>query len=413
VNSCTPSPTAVGEGRGEGSAPSPARAGEGGGEGLLLISVALIALLLLLPSSAAFCKTAYPPVLPGVELQFPRDEGSHPDYRLEWWYVTGWLEDVDGESQPRGFQVTFFRVRTGLGEGNPSAFAARQVLFAHAAMADPTQGKLRHAQRSARTGFDLVYAREGAMQVRLDDWSLQQVAPAHYRAVVKGDDFEFSLELSATQAPMLQGERGYSRKGPDSRAASYYYSLPQLVVSGEVAVDGKRRKVRGHAWFDHEWSSDYVDTMASGWDWLGINLNDGGALMAFRMRDTHGRARWASATVRPPVDLAGAATVSGGSQASASPPVSRVFSIDELVWAPLTTWESPRTGVLYPIQWRVRVGDKRYRVEPLIRDAELDSRATTGILYWEGPVWLLDDETGVEVGRGYLEMTGYGGKLDL
>jgi predicted secreted hydrolase len=358
---------------------------------------------------------AYPPVVPGYELAFPRDEGSHPDFRIEWWYVTGQFDD--GESKvkaPRGFQVTFFRVRTGLGADNPSNFAPRQVLFAHAALADPSDGKLRHAQRSARTGFDLAYSREGQLDVKLDDWSIREVAAGRYVTTVRGDDFAFELTLASTQPPLLQGERGFSRKGPDPRAASYYYSLPQLAVSGEVTVGGVTRKVSGQAWFDHEWSSDYVDEGALGWDWLGVNMIDGGVLMAFRMRDQQGGERWASATMRSPTStLRATSPVATGESKIMAAGEATIFASEAVSWTPLKTWRSPRTGVTYPVQWRVQVGDRRYRVEPLLLDAELDSRPTTGILYWEGPIRLIDEATGKEAGRGYLELTGYGGKLDL
>jgi predicted secreted hydrolase len=361
----------------------------------------LVVLLLLLcgVQVSARAEVAYPPVVPGLELQFPRDEGSHPDFRIEWWYVTGWIDATDSKVRaPRGFQVTFFRVRTGLATENPSGFAPRQVLFAHAALADPAQGKLRHAQRSARVGFGLAYAHEGNLDVRLDDWSLRQSQPGRYVTIVNGEDFGLELTLEATQSPLLQGDVGLSRKGPSPRAASYYYSLPQLAVSGTITVDGRPQAVTGQAWFDHEWSSDYVDPQAQGWDWLGVNLHDGGALMAFRMHDADGGERWASAKLRQNRDV----TL-----------FSQTFAGDAVEWTPLKTWRSPRTGVVYPIRWRVQVGDRRYLVEPLLEDAELDSRPSTGILYWEGPIRLLDEASGKELGRGYLELTGYGGKLDL
>ena len=242
--------------------------------------------------------------------------------------------------------------------------------------------------------------------MKLDDWSIRQVAPGRYVTVVHGDDFDFELTLASTQPPLLQGERGFSRKGPDLRAASYYYSLPQLEVSGNVVLDGRRQSVSGKAWFDHEWSSDYVDANALGWDWLGVNLNDGGALMAFRMRDREGGERWAGATIRQPTP---APEVDSPARAGEV----QTFAPEAVDFAPLKNWRSPRTGVTYPVQWRVQVGDRRYRVEPLLLDAELDSRPTTGILYWEGPIRLIDEATGKEAGRGYLELTGYGGKLDL
>jgi predicted secreted hydrolase len=375
---------------------------------------ATLALMLCLVTALVRSEATYPGVVPGHELAFPRDEGSHPDYRIEWWYVTGQLDD--GESKvraPRGFQVTFFRVRTGLGTDNPSQFAPRQVLFAHAAVADPVTGKLRHAQRSARTGFDLVYAREGSLDVKLDDWSIRQVNPGRYVTSASGDDFGFELTLASTQPPLLQGEQGFSRKGPDPRAASYYYSQPQLAVSGEVTIDGSAKKVAGTAWFDHEWSSDYVDADALGWDWLGVNLNEGGALMAFRMRGRQGGERWAGATLRGRGSELREPSPAPRATSPAEAGEAKSFGPEEVSWTPLKNWRSPRTGVTYPVQWRVQVGDRRYRVEPLLLDAELDSRPTTGILYWEGPIRLVDDATAKEAGRGYLELTGYGGKVDL
>jgi len=392
--------------------PSPASAGGGWGEGLQRL---LLLILLVVMTSVAQAQVEYPPVVPNVELQFPRDEGSHPDFRIEWWYVTGWIDAADSKVRaPRGFQVTFFRVRTGLAAGNPSEFSPRQVLFAHAALADPATGKLRHAQRSARVGFGLAYAREGSLDVQLDNWSLRQVQPGKYAAIVHGEDFGLELTLAATQPPLLQGDGGYSRKGPSPRAASYYYSLPQLAVSGTITFDGRVQAVTGQAWFDHEWSSDYVDPQALGWDWLGVNLHDGGALMAFRMRDAQGGEHWASAKLRsPPSENRDATLFRENGKRVASLFSEAGFGLEQVEWTPLATWRSPRTGVVYPIRWRVQVGDRRMRVEPLLEDAELDSRPSTGILYWEGPIRLLDEASGEELGRGYLELTGYGGKLDL
>jgi predicted secreted hydrolase len=366
-------------------------AGEGGrrpGEGILALAFLLILLLAIAPLRA---EVAYPPVVPGAEIGFPRDEGAHPDYRLEWWYVTGWVEDEAGA--PLGFQVTFFRVRPGLGESNPSRFAPSQIVFGHAAVAEPAYGRLRHAERSARAGFDLAYAREGRVDLRLDDWSLRQEGD-RYVAVVQGEDFALRLDLDRVQAPLLQGERGYSRKGPGAEQASWYYSLPHLRVSGEIAIDGRRRVVTGEAWFDHEWSSDLMDAEARGWDWMGVNLEDGGALMAFRMRDEAGNARWAAATLRTPDGRV------------------QTFAPEQVTWSPTRTWRSPRTGADYPVAWRVRVGEREFDVEPLMADAELDSRSSTGTIYWEGPIRLRASD-GTELGRGYLELTGYAGRLNL
>ncbi len=230
---------------------------------------------------AAFAQD-YAQVQPGHELQFPRDYGSHPQFRTEWWYLTGWVKDARGRDL--GIQITFFRNRPGVAENNPSRFAPRQLLFAHAALADPAIGKLLHDQRAARAGFGLAEAKEGGTDVWIDDWSLQQT-DSGYSARIAARDFGYALEFKTTQPVLLQGERGLSRKGPMPAQASYYYSQPQLAVSGTITVKGEEFAVSGSAWLDHEWSSEYLAEEAVGWDWVGLNLADGGALMAFRIRD--------------------------------------------------------------------------------------------------------------------------------
>ena len=207
-------------------------------------------------------------------------------------------------------------------------------------------------------------------------------------AAAAGADFALRLTLAPSQPMLLQGEAGYSRKGPAPLSASYYYSLPQLAVSGELVIDGRRRTVTGRGWLDHEWSSEKLDFAARGWDWTGINLDDGGSLMAFRMRGAEGQTLWAAATRR-----------------SADGAV-RTFAPDAVEWSPLREWRSPRTGIKYPVAWRLRVGQASYSLAPLIDDAELDSRASTGTIYWEGPARLLDERR-QPLGRGYLELTGY------
>jgi len=344
----------------------------------------------LAPWQSAFAQTTYAPVVPGHALVFPRDEGSHPEFRTEWWYVTGWLEDAARNAL--GFQITFFRARPARGSGNPSAFTPRQVLIAHAALSDPVQGKLLHEQRAARAAFDLAGAREGQLHVWLDDWLLRSEAPG-YRAKVTGAALTLNLEFTPTQPPLLQGDAGYSRKGPRADAASYYYSLPHLSVHGEIVRDRKRAVAQGTAWLDHEWSSSYMDERAVGWDWIGINFDNGGALMAFRMRDATDASLWANATLRDAMRSV------------------RTFGPGEVRFIPRRSWRSPRTGTNYPVAWTVTAGDLHYDIEPLMDDQENDTRLTTGAIYWEGAVRV--SRGGQPVGRGYLELTGYWRRLRL
>src|SRR5438874_81245 len=248
---------------------------------------AFLASPLLLLAAAARGAEPYPEVTAGHPLQFPRDYGSHPGFRNEWWYVTGWLEDTSGHVA--GFQVTFFRHRPGVAEDNPSRFAAHELLFAHGATGDAT--------------------------------------------------------------------------------------------------------VTGTAWLDHEWSSEYMAADALGWDWIGINLDDGGALMAFRMRDRSGAAFWAGGSHRTPDGRV------------------RSFAPAEIRFTPQRRWRSPRTQVDYPVAMNVRAGDVECVLEPLMDDQELDARTGIGTIYWEGAVRAFS--AGRVIGRGYLELTGYGKPLKL
>jgi predicted secreted hydrolase len=334
----------------------------------------------------------FPPVVPGVRIDLPRDEGSHPRFRTEWWYVTGWLQD--GSGVERGFQITFFRSRPGIAENNPSRFAATQLLFAHAALSDPARGHLLTAARAARAGFGLAATAESSLDVVIDDWLLHRDADRRISARVTAQDFALELTLAETQPALLQGQQGFSRKGPKPLSASYYYSLPQLQVSGRLRTADGTRTVSGTAWLDHEWSSEILDDEAQGWDWLGINLHDGGALMVFRMRDRAGGPQWADATWRNP----------GGNR--------QPYGAAEIEWRPLRTWRSPRTQVEYPVEWQLRVGARLLTLRPLMDDQEHDARGSTGTLYWEGAVRAFD-EAGRELGRGYLELTGYGERLRL
>ena len=332
----------------------------------------------------AFQALAYDPVVPNARLHFPRDAGAHPGHRIEWWYVTGQLRSAS--SAALGFQVTFFRVRNPDAEHNESRFSPRQLLFAHAAYADPRLGRLLHDQRSSRVLPPLVEAGTADTQVRLEDWHLRRAGAAYVTRVATAD-FTLELTLQPTQPVMLQGDAGFSRKGPLAAHASYYYSEPQLRVTGRVTAQGRSEAVEGTAWLDHEWSSELLTEGASGWDWLGVNLDDGGALMAFRIRGKDGATLWASATRRE----RGGAT--------------RTVAASAVQFNVRRQWRSSRTGTSYPVEMEVRVEGQSWQVEPLMDDQELDARASTGTLYWEGAVRVRDASG--RAGRGYLELTGY------
>ncbi|MGJ9416257.1 lipocalin-like domain-containing protein [Massilia sp. CMS3.1] len=345
----------------------------------------LMVLMLLFVSLAQAAPPSFAPVKPGQALVFPRDYGAHPEFRTEWWYVTGWLKTAAGK--PLGFQVTFFRSRTEHDPGNPSAFAPHQLVIGHAALSDPSLGRLVHDQRSSREGFGLAWAKPGDTDLKLDDWRMTRAADGNYRVTLKSSELTLELTLAPTQAPLLQGEGGYSRKGPAARHASYYYSLPHLRVTGVAGRTGAVGPVTGSAWFDHEWSSEALQPEATGWDWVGANLDDGSALMAFQIRGKDGDKLWSHATVRGPDGK-----------------VTR-YAPGEVGFSPQARWKSPRTNADYPVATTITTGATRWQIAPLQQDQELDSRRSTGAVYWEGAVTVARD--GVPAGRGYLEMTGY------
>lgn len=348
-------------------------------------------LLCLLAAWAFGAPPEFSRVTPERKLSFPRDFGAHPGFRTEWWYVTGWLETPDGK--PLGFQVTFFRSATDHDASNPSRFAPKQLIIAHAALSDPAAGKLLHDQKVAREGFGHAFAKEGDTDVKLDTWRFVRNKDGAYQASVTAREFGIEFSLTPSQPPMLQGEGGFSRKGPKPDQASYYYSEPHLTVSGTLTRAGKPTAVSGSAWLDHEWSTTVLDPDAAGWDWVGINLEDGSALMAFRIRSKSGATLWSHAALREKNGTV------------------RQFATTEVRFLPQRQWRSARTGATYPVAARIETGSISWDLIPLQDDQELDSRQSTGAVYWEGAVTVQRD--GRQAGRGYLEMTGYVRPLKL
>lgn len=348
---------------------------------------------------------AWPPVVPGRPLDFPRDHGAHPAYRTEWWYLTGWLTDAD--EAPLGVQITFFRSRTRHDAANPSRFAPTQLLFAHAAIASARRGRLAHAERSARPGFGLADFSMRDLDVSIGNWRLRREPDDRIVARIEDAALELALDFAPPGPPVPQGDAGFSRKGPLPTQASWYYSRPQLAVTGAIGgPDGRpTRPVRGHAWLDHEWSSEILDPQAAGWDWVGLNLDDGSALMAFRIRRRDGGVLWSDANWIAPEHLAGPG-VEPAPRPSAGPPPPL-----HPVFTALREWRSPRTGASWPVAMRLAVGDRVLELDPLLDDQEIDASASTGTVYWEGAVRVL--EGGRQVGAGYLELTGYAGALRL
>jgi predicted secreted hydrolase len=346
---------------------------------------------LLLPAFTAAKQPAvrYAAASRATRLAFPRDHGAHPDFRTEWWYVTGALDTAQGDA---GFQLTFFRSRPGLAEDLASPIAASQILFAHAALTLPGKPLL-HAERAGRANLGAGFS-SADCDVHIGAWSMRRSgtgAAEQFRLKVADAAFGFDLQLAPTQPLLLQGENGWSQKGPRPELASHYVSWPQLQVAGSLTLDGRRQPATGRAWFDHEWSSEVLAEGGVGWDWIGVNLDDGGALMAFRIRDAAGATLYAHAALR---DAAGRLTQ---------------FGAGEVSFTPVRHWPSPRNGARYPVQMAIRCGPHTIETMPVQDAQEISAHRPLPVSYWEGLVKI----RGTLSGRGYLELTGYAGALKL
>ncbi|MCX6937934.1 MAG: carotenoid 1,2-hydratase [Verrucomicrobia bacterium] len=339
---------------------------------------------------------------PNPTFTFPRDHGAHPDYKIEWWYLTGHLYTTGPEPRRFGFQATFFRSASPLDTARrpaPAAFGHDQIYLAHMALIDARTGRFLHQERLNRAGWDAA-ADTATLDVRNGDWALRFLQPGQETLLLTGGirgEARFSLNLVPKKPLVRFGAGGYSRKGAAPTAASYYLTFPRLAATGQLTLDGETLPVTGEAWMDHEYSSSQLDQNQVGWDWLSAQLKDGRELMFYRLRTRTGGTDPASTLTW--IDREGRAVTA------------------PYRWEPLTYWTSPRTGARYPQRIRLVTTDPAsgrevvFTVVPLHPDQELGG-SLGGVTYWEGACRLLaEDES--EVGSAYLELTGYDRALEV
>ena len=319
---------------------------------------------------------------------FPADHGPHPDFRTEWWYYTGNLHTAD--RRHLGFQLTFFRVALApAAEPRASAWATRQLYFAHFAVTDTAGGRFHAFSRAARGALGVAGAEAAPFRVWVETWSAEG-AGASPRLHASEGEVALDLELSATKPVVLQGDRGLSRKGPEPGNASFYYSFTRMPARGVVRLGAQTLAVSGEAWMDREWSTSGLGSEVQGWDWFAVQLEDGRELMVYRLRRRDGTA-----------DPFSAGTLIG------TDGVARPLAADDVRVDTLAHWTSPRTGVRYPARWRLTVpsAELRLEIEPRLADQEL--RLSTR--YWEGAVGVTGTAGAWSIkGQGYVELVGYG-----
>lgn len=359
-----------------------------------------LVLLLIAPQTGPAAD--YPAVTGPCSFSFPRDHGSHPDYRIEWWYYTGNLLAEDGARF--GFQLTFFRVRTVPAEedGTPvkkSAWRADQIFMVHAALSDISASEFHHSEKMSRAALDLAGTKEAGERFEVFVGADRaEIAPRSHRLEAKETGFSFSLDLSPLKEPVAHGDSGMSIKGEAPGEAGCYYSVTRLETSGLVTVGGLERRVRGSAWMDHEFSSAPLDPGLVGWDWFGLQFSDGSELMVYLMREKNG----------------GYSPVSSGTYVDAEGKAVRLSSKDFRIRV-LRTWKSPHSGAVYPSSWLLELLplDLRVSVAPAMPDQEMETPESTKVTYWEGSVSA--EGSGPQgrtlKGEGYAELTGYSGAV--
>jgi predicted secreted hydrolase len=324
------------------------------------------------------------------QLSFPQDHGPHADYQTEWWYYTGNLATAD--DRRFGYQLTFFRRALAPPEKRQeraSSWGADQVYMAHFTLTNVAGGRFQAYERLSRGAAGLAGAQFGPFRVWLEDWRVEEIGPDRYRLYAAQDGISLELNLMDAKGPILQGDRGYSRKGPEPGNASYYYSLTRLQTDGNLQIGQDLFSVSGSSWMDHEYSTSALSAGQVGWDWFSIQLDDRSELMAFQIRREDG-------TVDP--FSSGMYIAADGS----TTPLTKE-DMDIVVEG---TWRSPHTGAEYPSRWKINIPSLNLTltINPHLADQELN----VSYSYWEGAVQVSGQRLGKAVsGNGYVELTGY------
>ncbi|MEH6473356.1 MAG: lipocalin-like domain-containing protein [Halopseudomonas sp.] len=318
---------------------------------------------------------------------FPTDHQAHPEYRSEWWYLTGNVADSD--NNPFAFQLTLFRQALRPIDGKPAAnpWQIPQVYMGHLAIVDIANQRHRSVERFSRTGPGLAGSSAAPLRIWLEDWQLtattdSSLFPLQLQAADKDQHIALNLTISSTKPKVLQGEAGLSRKSAEPGNASYYYSYPRLHITGQLSWDDKAHPVSGQAWYDHEWSSSILADYQTGWDWFSLQLDDGRELMLF----------WIRAKPGHPVTQHSVLIDRDGNKRPLDPNKIELTVLDH--------WNSPN-GKRYPARWRLHIPSEGLDLDitPPVADQELRH----SVAYWEGAV-VID---GSHQGLGFVELVGY------
>ena len=345
-----------------------------------------------IPVSAATWRQAIEP----WTWQFPRDHGAHPDFKSEWWYFTGNLQD--SMQRKFGYQLTIFRQGVQFTPAQlDSKWAVRDFYFGHLTISDLSTGKFHVTERVTRGALGEAAAATDHMEVSLGPWSIKQTGRGQIQLKAADDDIAIDLAARPRTPPVLEGVNGLSQKAPGAGNASYYYSYPLLETSGQIRVGEMTYSVTGQSWFDHEFSTSLLGKDQVGWDWFCIQLDNREQIMLYAMRDKSGK--------MDPVSE-GTWIKADGTSVRIEP---ASFFIEKT-----GTWKSPKSGATYPAGWAISIPGHQIDliVTPAMADQELHLNKMGALDYWEGATTIRGKEGAETVsGVGYTELTGYGQSL--
>jgi predicted secreted hydrolase len=346
-------------------------------------------------SSAATFNSA----LPGYHYSFPEDHGSHEGYRTEWWYYTGHLQTTDGLTF--GYQLTFFRSAMDHPAltMNPSRWAVHHLYLAHFAITDENEKRFFYADKLNRAGIGNAGAKMNALEVWNGGWKaiavpsdLGQGEMTHH-LTASADGWAIDLMLTPMKPPVIHGQNGVSRKGEGLTQSSHYYSLTRMETRGTLKIKGLTLKVQGASWMDHEFGSNQLSDKQMGWDWFGLQLDNGLELMLYHIRQKDGT-----------IDPFSSGTLIGRDG------LSKHLTLGDFQITSGSLWKSSKSGAKYPNKWQLSIPGEgiTLNLTPTVQDQELITERSTGVTYWEGSVKIQGKHNGQAVnGKGYVELTGY------
>lgn len=313
---------------------------------------------------------------------FPKDEGIHPNFQNEWWYITGHFKDQKGHDH--GLQITFFRNQVPTLETN-NDFDQSDLYSVHVAWSDINKKKFYHDEEHARPG--LAYVKTSSKNLMLDvkNWQLKKIKDV-YHINIPAKFGHIKAKVKATQKKIFHGRQGLSYKSHDQKHFSYYYSLPKL--EGELEIQTKENVIQSRdvsLWMDREIFNRLLDENQIGWDWFALQLEDGSALMCFQVRS------------KKRIKIAGTYVSSNG----------KVHNLNDLdiKFTPISNWMSPYSNISYPLEWEIKVPklSLAFTVNAAMKNQELNIKRPLPMFYWEGKCQV----TGTQKGQAYMELVGY------